>query len=996
MKQKLFLPWKNIFSSLFVGILFSFSAYGQNIVVNGKITDSQTGEAIIGASVFVKGTGSGTITDLDGNFSLSAPPESTISVSFLGYKSKEFKAIPGITNITLDEDVLMLNEVIAIGYATGSQKTISGAVQKVNRADMNVGVVNTPLQAIKGKMAGVNITKKGGDPTASMDIRVRGTTSLSGGNDPLIIIDGIFADVGMLNALAPADIESFTVLKDASETAQYGSRGASGVIVVTTIKGKQGGAGKILTYEGTFGIETVYKNLKMLDGNQFRYWAEQKGLTPVDKGYSTNYFEEMERTGFTQNHNVSFGGSTTDYSNYRASIGVIDQQGIIKGNDMRNYTVKLDASQMMFNNKLKIEAGTFGSRKENNYLNDYNKTFYSAASFNPTYPNVPDKDGNWPDNPEASEIDNPLGRLDIQDEEVYTYMNAYGRLTWTIIEGLDLAAFGSYTYGDKVNSKYFPRTINAGRSDDGRAEKSQNENQSILGNLILNYKKTINNVHSIDALGLIEGQTYKYRGFNATSRRFGTDYYGFNNLKAGAQVKWGDVGGFANENSLLSYMARLNYIYDSRYIATINLRMDGSSKLGENDKWGFFPSGSLAWSITDEDFMKDYAIISNLKLRAGYGKTGNQDAISAYNSMALYTPDKIGEDPEGRPVTLPAYARNSNPELRWEVKEMFDAGIDLGLWNNKVTLTVDWYTSRTKDLLYNYPVNVPPFVFNTLLANLGEMKNDGLEITAGYTPIKQKDMELGFNVNFAYQTNELLSLDGTYNGQEMYSRNYEGLASFSNAGAIGGNSKITYKMVGHPLGVFYIPKSDGIIDMEGNGQYSYHLVNLDGVPGIDTGDGKDRYFAGQAIPKYYLGGNVNFRYKQWDAQVQFNGAFGHKIFNGTSLAYMNMTQFPNYNVLEDAPTKNIYDQTISDYWLEKGDYVNIDYLSIGYKFNVSKINWVKTLTLRASVNNLYTFTNYSGLSPMINSSVVNDNLGVDNKNFYPLSRTYSISLNVNF
>ena len=433
---------------LLLGLFLSVGAYAQNITVKGNVKDA-TGEPVIGANVLEKGTTNGVITDLDGNFQLQTSAGATLVVSFVGYLPAEVKAA-SVLNVVLKEDAQLLDDVVVIGYATGSQRTISGAVQKVGREEMNAGVVVNPLSAIKGKVAGVNIQKTGGDPTAAPAIRVRGTTSLTGGNDPLVIIDGVFGDLNMLNAISPADIENFTVLKDASETAQYGSRGASGVIVVTTIKGKNGV--KSLSYDGSFGIETVYKNLEMLDANQYRAAAQRLGVDILDKGHNTDFIKEMQQTGYTQNHRLSFSNGNDD-SNYRASIGVIDQKGIIKNNTMRNYTAKIDAMQNMFNNKLKLEFGMFGSLKENRYVNDYQKTFYSAASYNPTFPNFKNPEtGMWDENANANEVQNPLGRLDIDDRETNAFINTNARITWSINNDLKLSAFGSYTYNVKENT----------------------------------------------------------------------------------------------------------------------------------------------------------------------------------------------------------------------------------------------------------------------------------------------------------------------------------------------------------------------------------------------------------------------------------------------------------------------------------------------------------------------------------------------------------------
>lgn len=978
-----------------IGLLMAVSAIAQTGQTNvkGTVRDVK-GEPIIGATILLQGTTVGTATDMNGNFTLQAPGNGVLVVSYIGYKS-EIVPIENRTNIQiiLHEDIEVLDEVVVVGYATGSQRTISGAVQKVSKKDMNVGVVVNPLDALKGKVAGVNIQKTGGDPTAGSSIRVRGTTSLSGGNDPLVVIDGMFGDLGLLNALSPGDIESFTILKDASETAQYGSRGASGVIVVTTQKGKAGT--KILNYEGTFGIENSYKTIDMLSAEGYRKAVIDGGyVNALDGGANTNFMKEMLQTGYTQNHRISFGGGTAE-TNFRASLGIIDQKGIIKNNGMQNYTAKIDGSQLLFDNKLKLDIGIFGSKRENRYVNDYQKTFYSAASFNPTLPAMQNEDGSWPEDPNANEVDNPLGRLTIDDREDNAYLATNGRLTWNINDNLNFSAFGSYTYNAKENLNYIPTNIKAGiREGRGKAYRGLNKSNILMGNLSLNYKKIVER-HRLDALALVEGQKYDYTGFSANARGFDTNYFLYNNLAAGAIVKYGDVSSYKNGYNLSSFLGRVNYMYADRYIATVNIRFDGSSKLGENNKWGFFPSASLAWVMSEEDFMKDIDVIDEFKLRAGYGRTGNQDAISAYNSLLLMGPSGI-TSVNGVPTVTYSYNRNANPDLKWETKNMFDIGVDMAFMNRRLTANIDYYYSRTEDLLYDYDVPVPPFVHPKLLANLGEMENSGLEFTIGYSPIRNRDMDLTISGNVAYQKNKLLSLSGTYMGQVLNAAEYMKLARINGAGFQGGNTYVTYQVVGQPLGVFYLPKSNGLIN-DGLGSYTYNVLNLDDDPNINLNDGGDRYFAGQAMPKVLMGTNINFRYKSFDIQTQLNGAFGHKIYNGTSLSYMNMNTFPTYNVLPEAPVKKIFDSTVTDYWLEKGDYVHIAYVAMGYNFNVEKVkNWVNSIRLTASVNNLYTFTNYSGLSPMINSTTVNGSLGLDDKQFYPLTRTYSLGLSINF
>lgn len=982
-------------NKLILLVLLSFISgivHAQNTSLKGIVKDKKTGEALPGVGIYVKGGVEGTISDIDGKFEVSVPVNSTLSVTFIGYKTLEIPAKTFPSTLLMEEDAFVLEDAVVIGYATGSKRTVSGAVQKVGQKDMNVGVIPSPLDAIQGKVAGVNIQRTGGDPTANPSVRIRGTTSLTGGNDPLVVVDGIFGDLGLLNSLSPNDIESFTILKDASETAQYGSRGASGVIVVTTQKGKAGY--KSLNYDGKFGIESVYKNIDMLDADGYRRAVAKYKLNALDGKSSTNFIEEMQRTGYTQTHNLSLGGGT-ESSNYRAAIGVIDQQGIIRNNSTQNYTGKFDIGQRYFDNKLKLEMGLIGSKIQNNYLNDHTKTFYSAAAFNPTLPATQNPDGTWPEDVNANEVDNPIGRLSIKDKSSVTLATIQSRLSYNITSDLMFGAFGSYTYNSKELSKYVPTNIKAGIRDRGFGERKLEKTESLMGNLSLNYKKVINK-HRVDLLAVIEGQEYKFSGFNAGARGYDTDYFGFDNLKAGAIVKYGDVGSYSNGYKLFSYLGRANYVFDNKYIFTVNFRADGSSKLGANDKWGYFPSASVGWSLKDEAFLKDIKAINELKLRAGYGVTGNQDAIAPYNSLFLMVPTGITELNGTKTVTF-GYARNPNPDLRWETKKMYDIGVDAAFFSNRLSVNIDYYQSITSNLLYQYDVPVPPFQHPKLLANLGELENKGLEVSISVSPIKTKDIDFTIASNITFQKTKINSLSGTYMGQNLSPGEYMSLGGVSGAGAIGGNNNVVYQMVDQPLGVFYIPKSNGLIKNAYDDSYTYNILDLDNSGDIDIANGKDRYFAGQAMPKVLLGANLSFRYKSFDVQTQLNGAFGHKIFNGTSLSYMNMNTFPTYNVLAKAPDANIKDRTVSDYWLEKGDYLQIAYLSLGYNVNTKKIaSVVKTLRISFSINNLYTFTNYSGLSPLINNSVVNDKLGIDDRNFYPLSRTYALGLNITF
>ena len=880
-----------------------------------------------------------------------------------------------------------LDSLITVGYATGSIKNLSGSVEKITELQMNRDQITNPLDAIRGRVPGLTI-QRGTNGQAALDaVRLRGTTSLTSGNDPLIIVDGVFGDLNMLTSIYPTDIESFTILKDASETAQYGSRGASGVIEVTTKKGISGKTR--VSYNGSFGITSVYKNLSMLSANGFRQVAGERGLSILDLGNNTDFQKEIEQTGFQQNHHIAFYGGS-DASSYRVSLGYVDRQGVIQNQDMKNFTSNMNMSQNIFGNFIRCELGMFGSVQKNHNLFDYQKTFYSAATFNPTFPNHKNTEtGSWDQITSASQITNPLAWMEVKDHDATSHISTHARLTFNLMDDLKLVMFGAYTYNIVENSQYLPTSVWA----HGQAYKGTKKMESLLGNLMLSCKKNWRK-HFFDVLALAELQKETYTGYYTTVTNFSSDQFGYDNLQAGAIRLWEGTNSYYEEPHLASFMGRFNYTYADRYILTVNARTDASSKFGNNHKWGFFPSVSAAWAVSEEEFMKRIPLVDNLKLRVGYGLAGNQNGIDSYTTLGLVRPNGVVPVGNSAVVTL-GEMQNINPDLKWEVKHTFNAGADLGMFGNRLLLSVNYYNSKTTDMLYLYNVSVPPFTYNTLLANIGSMRNSGTEIAIGITPLKTPDMELNINANITFQRNKLLSLSGVYNGENISAPEYKSLASLDGAGFHGGYNHIVYQIVGQPLGVFYLPHSNGLVS-DGDGGYTYGIADLNGG-GISLEDGEDRYVAGQAVPKTLLGSNISFRYKRFDISVQINGAFGHKVYNGTSLTYMNMNIFPDYNVMEEAPRRNIKDQTATDYWLEKGDYVNFDYLTIGWNVPLAKAQkYIRSLRLALTVNNLATISGYSGLSPMINSSTVNSTLGVDDKRGYPLARTYTVGLSINF
>lgn len=878
------------------------------------------------------------------------------------------------------------DSILNIGYARGSLINLSGSVERITESQMNKEQITNPLEAIQGRVAGLTILKSSNGMAALESVRMRGTTSLTSGNDPLIIVDGVLGDLTMLTSIYPTDIESFTILKDASETAQYGSRGASGVINIVT---KKGVAGKTrVNYSGSFGIAHVYRHLDMLSGAEFRRVAAENNLQILDKGYDTDFQKEIEQVGLQQNHNIAFYGGG-EASNYRVSLGYQDRQGVVDNESMKLFTANMNMSQKLLDGFIDCELGLFGSVKKNRTLFDTQKTFYSAATFNPTFPNHKNPEtGGWDQITTASQITNPLAWMEVDNNNDASYLSAHARLTFNLMEDLKLVMFGSYTYNDAEDAQYLPTSVWA----NGQAYRGDRKSESLLGNLMLTYRKQAG-AHFFDVLALGELEKNIYKGFYTTVTNFSSNALGYHNLQAGALRPWDGTGSYYEDPHLASFLGRVNYTYDNRYVVTLNARTDASSKFGRNHKWGFFPSASLAWNVTEEAFMKQFRSVDNLKLRVGYGLAGNQGGIDSYTTMALVRPNGVA--PVGNaPLVTYESMKNVNPDLKWEVKHTFNAGFDLSMYGNRLLLSVNYYNSKTTDMLYQYNVSVPPFPYSTLLANLGSMRNSGTEVSVGVTPLKTKDMELNINANITFQKNKLLSLSGVYNGEYISASEYTAIAGLNGAGTHGGYNNIVYQIVGQPLGVFYLPHCEGLVS-DGEGGYTYQIADLNGG-GVNLEDGEDRYVAGQAIPKVLLGSNISFRYKNIDISLQINGAFGHKVYNGTSLSYMNMNSLPDYNVLTEAPKRMIKDQTATDYWLESGNYVNFDYLTVGWTVPLKPRRFLKGIRLAGTVNNLGTISGYSGLTPLVNSSLVDATLGVDDKRTYPLLRTYTVSLSLNF
>ena len=791
------------------------------------------------------------------------------------------------------------------------------------------GAVNNALDILNGQAAGVNVTSNGLDRMAMLNsVRVRGTTSIIGGNDPLVLIDGVTSDVLTLSTIYPADIESFRILKNATETAMYGSRGASGVIEVKTKKGT--GRGFQISYEGNVGFERMYKHLEMLNSTEYVATAKALGVYCNNGGFNTDNYKVITRTGFVNNHYLAFSGGTPQ-SNYRASFGLMDHNTIIKNMDYDVFVAKVDVTQKAFNDRLTGEFGVFGSSFKNHDIFDTQMLFYSAACQNPTFPAGTDEHGNWLKNESATHINPPGIVLEEKNDSKDLNFDTHIKLSYDINTDWRVSAFGSYLYGSTENGQFCPTWVWA----QGNVYRGEFKKEEWLGNVSLDFIKQFGS-HKVSAGVSGEYRTLRKTAFWVYAKGIPTNNFHYDNLGAAAVRPYGGTESTYEDQSLASLMGIITYSLLDRYTLALNARGDGSSMVGASNTWGFFPSISFTWDLKKERFLINVKPLSMLKLRAGAGQAGNLGGISAYTTMNTVRQTGIVPVKSSPTVTL-GMVRNNNPDLKWETKTTFNIGADMGLFANGLILTAEYYFSKTTDMLYAYEVPVPPFAYNTLLANIGSMSNSGLELGLSGQPIRKKDMELNVNMNLSFQR---------------------------------------------------LVKNE-------NGSYFYDIEDLDHNGKVDISDGGDRYVAGQATPKVILGSNISFRYKNFYVSIQMNGAFGHKIFNGTGLSFTSMACFPDYNVLKDAPQKNIVDQRVSDYWLEKGDYLNFEHLTLGYNVPL-KSKTLRSLRISGNVSNLGTITGYRGLTPMINSYVVNSTMGIDDKRNYPLFRTYSLGLSIQF
>ncbi|WP_245176843.1 TonB-dependent receptor [Flavobacterium aquidurense] len=961
----------------------------QKQTVSGIITD-ENGLPLPGASVLEEGTKNGMVTDFDGKYKLTVESSSAvIIVSFVGYKEKKVVASQSVINIQLLPDATDLQEIVVVGYGSTARKDVTGAVSSIAAKDMNQGAIVNPLQLISGKAAGVNITQIGSEPGSGPSVRIRGISSLIGGNDPLVVVDGIQGNMDLLNQVPPSEIESIDVLKDASATAVYGSRGAPGVIIVTTKKNK---AGKTtMEYIGSTSIDFIPKKLDMLDANQWWETAQSVGVpASANHGSNTDWYNLLTQTGITQTHTLSFGGGT-DKFNYRASLTAILQDGVVINSSNQKYIGRIQATQLALDDKLKLTFNlNTGVNNVTSSIGEVGTVSYKSNLITnsllarPTDP-VFNTDGKYYTDPTVFQYLNPYAVAQTATNETQND-NLFGSLKAELDLGKGFSAgwFGSWRKTNKTIGYFMPAESTDALAIDQKGYaniKNERQNEK-LTNVSLTYKKTFG-IHSFNALALYEWQSQTYQGNYAQARGFINDNTTYNALQFGdfSKVQANDISSYKNDRTLVSYLGRLNYSLLDRYLVTASIRRDGSSVFGANNKWGNFPSASVAWQINKESFMANQTLINELKLRVGYGETGNQQGLYPQTSLSL-----VGSAGTtyfgGMPITNFNITQNANADLKWETKKQTNIGLDFALLNNRLRGSVDVYDSKTDNLLFDYTVPQPPYPYNQIKANVGSISNKGLEIALAYDVIKTNNSTLTLAGNVSFMKNEVLNLSGSINGIPL------------NTDYVGWGAANSYLVQGKPVGAFYI------LEHTGKNENNVETVkDRDGNGIIDQGvKSPDRYYAGSALPTYTFAFNPSYRYKNFDTSVLVRGSGGNKIYNGLRSNLSRLENVGKSNVLESALDEGIYTSPYaSDLWLEDGSFVRLENVTAGYTFRFTD-KYVDSIRLSLTGNNLLLITDYTGLDPELNisgSGDPNDNFGGD-KGIYPRTRSVAFGLTVKF
>lgn len=984
------------------------------VTIRGKVVDSKTGDPIIGANIIEKGTTNGTVTDVNGIFKVSvANNRSVLVISFIGFQTQEISTLTDNITISLVDEIEMMDELVVIGYGTQRKGEVTSAIASVKSEDFTIGKIGDAAELVKGKIAGLTITKASGDPNATSSIMLRGITTIMGSVTPLILVDGV---EGSLTTVAPENIESIDVLKDASAAAIYGTRGANGVIIITTKTGKREAATNV-TYSSYVSLSNWYKTADFMDTHDVIY-----GNTAFPyEGYDTDWLKAVTRkAGYTQNHSLSFSGGTKS-SAYSANVTFSDEEGIMRKSNNQNLKMQLDFTQYALKDILKFNLNILSGRHTNDH-NDNSYVYRQALIHNPSSP-IFKEDGSYYEEFSRFQYYNPYS---IQNEMIGDTRSNQTRLTGNItvepIKGwktnLMLSMKENTSSGQTYyTSKYYSQTI---ANNKGYASKSSSNGRSDN----LEITSTYNLVAGKHRVTPLVGYSYLYNvadGFNAGNGNFPSESYLYNNLYQGSILtdekdeKIASMGSYKYDDTLIGVFGRVSYGFDNRFNAMVSVRREGSSKFGKNHKWGTFPSASVGWIISNEEFMKDNTPwLDHLGVRVGYGVTGVIPG-SSYMSLTTFDYDVYGKhlSADGKWEPSLKVAQNPNPNLKWEKTKEINVGVDWTVLSKRLNGSVDVYNKKTVDLLYNYAVPVPPNMYGSIVANVGEMSNKGIEVMINGVPIKRKDFEWTTTVTVSHNANKLLSLSN-----DLYETD-----NFMEVGGVSDPISVpTHAMeVGNKLGDFWGLKSrgvskDGFVMVEvSDGKGGWVLKEFDTKYNEET----NRQRLGNGLPQVYLGWNNSFKYKGFDLNLQFTGQFGYKILNvqrsfyeNNSIAYNKLKSASKwYGAIDDQGnpvidpatgkqmkvqlSKSMSQGVWSDH-IENGDFLKLTSATLGYTLplGAKARTYVSNARVYVSGQNLFCLTDYSGLDPEVSNYFLAP--GIDNRDKYPTTRSFTVGLMINF
>jgi TonB-linked SusC/RagA family outer membrane protein len=962
--------------------IFSLSMFAQNITVRGTVYDTD-GEALIGVTVQVQGTTTGTVTDVNGGYVLqNVAPNAILEVSYVGMRT-EIIPVRGRTQIDVEltDDTELLDELVVVGYGEQRRREITGSVTNVTSENFNQGVTRDAADLLQGKVAGLQITTPSGDVTDGTRIRLRGVSTLQNDQGPFIVIDGVPG--GDLQTVAPQDIESISVLKDASSAAIYGSRSAGGVILITTKRGS--GVKPRVSYDGYVAVSQIANKPDLLTAEEWRDYARTSGsdASVYDRyNASTDWFDEITRDAFSQNHSLSLSGGGSN-NNYRASFNYLKRDGVMKDNNMDRYNFRFQIMQRAIGDRLRI--GLTGSATVRDFRVPNRRNFVLAYNMLPVYP-VKTSDGEWFDTREYDQ-GNPV-RNQQYNENNRKNVQFYGSgdILFNLAEGLDIKTMLYKERRAEEGSRYNNSETEAGRDDGGYAQRENRIWDKHLMEWLLDYSTSFgaNEQHGFNAMAGYSWEENEYSYMMAANRSFTTDLLGANNLASGQGLRPTDVGSARNMSRLISFFGRVHYSYQSKYMVTATVRRDGSSKFGANHKWGIFPSVSAAWGISEEAFMNDVEWVDEMKLRVGYGVTGNQSGLDPYKTLQLYGTSGTYYD-NGAWLTAYRINQNANPDLKWEETAMFNVGLDFFLFNNRLSGTIEWYDKRTKDMLYTYRVPTPPFLHSEMMANVGDMKNTGIELALSLDAIKTSDFRWNTSVTAAHNKNEITSLsDDVYTTSRIL---------VGDAWVRGGSGRTTHVVEeGYPVGQFYGPE---FIRIDEDGKYVFRDSDGNETNAVTA---EDYTYIGSAQPDLTFGWSNLFRYKRWDMSFFLRGTFGNKVLNMGRMTYGHPGYLIGANALNDPLIHQL--KVVPEYsslYVEDASHIRLDNASIGYTFKTENLNWLENARVYATGQNLFLITKYKGLDPEVDENRNNGLApGVEDREYYPKARTYSVGITLTF